>query len=87
MLLDAPKPDRSDPGQRALVEAVEGPVLAVIRRGQREGEVVSEVPEGFLFEAVSGVLRAARRAIVDRGVGPDEAAGAAVRVLLQGIRV
>ncbi len=86
VLLDAPKPDGSDPGQRALVEAVEGPVLAVIRRGRREGDVTSDVPEEFLFEAVSGVLRAARRAIADRAVGPDEAAGAAVRVLLRGVR-
>lgn len=86
VLLDAPAPDRSDPGQRALMAAVEGPVLAVIARGQREGEVAADLPAGFLLEAVSGVLRAARRAIVHRGVAPGEAATAAVRVLLGGVR-
>ena len=32
------------------------------------------------------MLRAARRAIVHHGVGPDEAADAAVRALLDGVR-
>lgn len=86
VLLDAPPADMSDPEQRALKEAVEGPLLEVLRRGRREGSIAAGLPEGFLYEAVSGVLRAARRAIVHHGVGPDEAADAAVRALLDGVR-
>ena len=86
VLLDAPPADLSDPEQRALKAAVEGPLLAVLRRGRREGDIAPGLPDGFLYELVSGVLRAARRAIVHRGVGPEEAAEAAVRVLLEGVR-
>ena len=86
VLLDAPPPNRSDPEQRALAEAVERPVVAVIRRGRRDGEFAADVSEGFLLEVVGGVLRAARRAIVLHDVGPGEAADAAVRVLLEGVR-
>ena len=44
VLLDAPPADMSDPEQRALKEAVEGPLLEVLRRGRREGSIAAGLP-------------------------------------------
>ena len=85
VLIDAPLPDRSDPEQRALVEAVERPLLDLIRRGQDGGELDPRFPAGFAFGVLGGVLKAARAAIAAGEVSPERAHPLAVRALLAGL--
>ena len=85
VLIDAPLPDRSDPEQRALVEAVERPLLDLIRRGQDGGELDRRFAAGFAFGVLGGVLRAARAAIAAGEVSPERAHPLAVRALLAGL--
>ena len=73
VLIDAPLPDRSDPEQRALVEAVERPLLDLIRRGQDGGELDPRFPAGFAFGVLGGVLKAARAAIAAGEVSTERA--------------
>jgi AcrR family transcriptional regulator len=85
VLIDAPLPDRSDPEQRALVEAVERPLIDLIRRAQERGELDPRFPPAFAFGVMSGVLKAGRAAIAAGEVSPERAHPLAVRALLAGL--
>jgi AcrR family transcriptional regulator len=85
VLLDAPPPDRSDPEQGKLTDAIERPLLALIRRGQSVGEFDAQLPATFVLEVLTGVLRAARAAMAAGEVSAESASALAVRALLSGI--
>jgi len=85
VLVNAPPPDRSDPEQRALLEELERPLLRVIERGQREGDVTSSLPPRLVLEMVLGLLRGGRRAIAGGVVDPDRAGALLGTALLGGI--
>jgi AcrR family transcriptional regulator len=85
VLLDAPPPDRSDPEQRALAEAIEQPLLELIQRGQVTGELDPRVPPEFAMAVLIGVLRAAREAVAGGRMPAEAAHTLALRSLLAGI--
>jgi AcrR family transcriptional regulator len=85
VLVDAPPPDRSDPEQRALADAIERPLLELIRRGQAAGELDAGLPPGLVLGVLTGVLRATRAAIAAGEIAPERAHALAVRALLTGI--
>jgi AcrR family transcriptional regulator len=85
VLVHEPPPDRSDPVQRALVEEVEAPLLALIERGVDGGEVAPDLPPRFVLDGLVGLLTAARRAIVDGQLAPERAGAAVSLALLHGI--
>ena len=85
VLLDAPPPDRSDPEQRALTDAIEQPLRELIQRGQDEGELDVRFPPEFAIAVLIGVLRAAREAVAAGRMSAEAAHALAVRSLLAGI--
>jgi AcrR family transcriptional regulator len=85
VLLDAPPPDRSDPQQRALTDAIEQPLCELIRRGQVAGELDPHFPPDFALAVLIGVLRAAREAVADGRMSAEAAHTLALRSLLAGI--
>lgn len=85
VLLDAAPPDRTDAEQRELVDAIEAPLLDLIRRGQEAGELDPDLPADFTLAVLTGVLRAARAAVASGGMTAGEAHPLAVRTLLTGI--
>jgi AcrR family transcriptional regulator len=85
VLLDAPPPDRSDPEQRALTDAIERPLCELIERGQAAGELDPRFPPGFALAVLIGVLRAAREAVASGRMPAEAAHTLAVRSLLAGI--
>lgn len=87
VLLDAPPPDRSDPEQRALTDAIEAPLRQLILRGQASGELDVRFPPEFAIAVLIGVLRAAREAVAAGRMSAEAAHALAVRSLLVGIGV
>jgi len=85
VLLDAPPPDRSDPEQRALTDAIERPLCELLRRGQAAGELDPRFPPDFALAVLVGVLRAAREAVADGRMPAEAAHTLALRSLLAGI--
>jgi AcrR family transcriptional regulator len=85
VLLDAPPPDRSDPEQRVLTDAIERPLRELILRGQDEGELDARFPPEFAIAVLIGVLRAAREAVADGRMSAEAAHALAIRSLLAGI--
>jgi len=87
VLMNAPPPDPADPDQRRLVEEIEGPILQVILRGQRAGELRSDLPARFVLRMFTGLLSTGRRAIAEGVVEQERAAELAAAALLTGIAV
>jgi AcrR family transcriptional regulator len=85
VLLDAAPPDRSDPEQRALTDAIEQPLRELIVRGQSDGELDPHFPPDFVLAVLIGVLRAAREAVAQGRMSAEAAHALAVRSLLAGI--
>lgn len=85
VLLDAAPPDRSDPEQRELTDAIERPLRELILRGQATGELDPQFPPEFAIAALIGALRAAREAVAGGRMPADTAHTLALRSLLDGI--
>lgn len=85
VLLDAAPPDRSDPEQRALTDAIEQPLRELIVRGQSDGELDQHFPPDFVLAVLIGVLRAAREAVARGRMSAEAAHVLAVRSLLAGV--
>jgi AcrR family transcriptional regulator len=85
VLLDAAPPDRSDPEQRALTDAIERPLRELIVRGQADGELDPRFPPNFVLAVLIGVLRAAREAVAQGRTSAEAAHALAVRSLLTGV--
>jgi TetR/AcrR family transcriptional regulator, mexCD-oprJ operon repressor len=85
VLLDAPPPDRSDPEQRALTDAIEQPLRELIVRGQAGGELDARFPPDFVIAVLIGVLRAARQAVATGRMSAEAAHALAVRSMLAGV--
>jgi AcrR family transcriptional regulator len=85
VLLDAAPPDRSDPEQRALTDAIEQPLRELIVRGQSDGELDQDFPPDFVLAVLIGVLRAAREAVAHGRMSAAAAHALAVRSLLAGV--
>jgi TetR/AcrR family transcriptional regulator, mexCD-oprJ operon repressor len=77
--------DRSDPDQRRLVEQVEGPIVALLRRGEEAGELAPDVAPETVVVMLGGLLHAVRRAISDGVLPADEAGALVTRTLLRGV--
>jgi len=85
VLLDAAPPDRSDPEQRALTDAIEQPLRQLIVRGQAAGELDPRFPPDFAIAVLIVVLRAAREAVAAGRMSAEAAHTLAVRSLVAGI--
>lgn len=85
VLAGAAPVDRADPAQRGLIEQVEAPLIHLVARGQHEGAFRTHPPPAVVVRMLTGLLVAARRAVLDGLVPAPDAAGLAAAVLLHGI--
>lgn len=74
-----------DPRMLERQDAVAGPLLATIRRGQDEGELRSDIPAPWLLAAMGSLLVLALREIGSRRLSPDQAAVIVTATLLEGV--
>ena len=77
--------DRSDPDQRRLLEQIEGPIIALLRRGEAAGELAPDVSPEAVVVMLGGLLHAVRRAISGGLLPADEAGALVTRTLLHGV--
>lgn len=66
-------------------QAVAGPLLAVVQRGQASGELRADLPPAWILASLASLLVLAVREIAADRLAPDQAAALVTRTLLHGI--
>jgi AcrR family transcriptional regulator len=74
-----------DPALLQRQPAVAGRLLAIVRRGQKTGELRADLPASWILPALASLLVLARREMADERVTHEEAAGRVAATLLEGI--
>lgn len=74
-----------DPAALQGQPAVAGELLAVVRRGQRAGELRRDLPPGWILSSLAGLLVLALREMADESVTAEQAAERVASTLLDGI--
>ena len=77
------------PGDKELMaraEEVGAPLVAMIERGQRSGELRKDLPARWIAASLGALVQAVTRAMIDGGVRERAAAGLVVATLLDGTR-
>jgi AcrR family transcriptional regulator len=70
---------------RKREEELSQPVLALIRRGQKTGELSPDVDQQWFTRTLDALIRSALRVVADGGMTPSEAAAMIHRTTLRGL--
>jgi len=74
-----------DPRLLERQQGVAGPLLEMVRRGQRRGELRRDVPAAWVLASMGSLLVLALREIGAGRLTPDAAAGVVTATLLEGV--
>ena len=74
-----------DEGLGARYAVLDAPLLALVERGQRSGELRVDLPAGWVVAALAGTVYTAWEAIAEGRLAPREAPALIVGVVLDGV--